>query len=59
MERRKALRGVFDRYKFNASIAEFLAEKLKRSDYFKTEEDIFELIPNQKNNQVFTPDSAS
>jgi hypothetical protein len=52
---RKTFGGVFDRYKFNASIAEFVAEKQKRSDYFKTEEDIFELIPNQKNNQVFTP----
>jgi len=47
--------GVFDRYKFNASIAEFVAEKQKRADYFKSEEDIFELIPNQKNNQIFTP----
>ncbi len=52
---RKTFGGVFDRYKFNASIAEFVAERQKRSDYFKTEEDIFELIPNQKNNQVFTP----
>jgi type II restriction enzyme len=52
---RKTFGGVFDRYKFNASIAEFVAEKQKRSDYFKTEDDIFVLIPNQKNNQVFTP----
>ena len=47
--------GVFHKYKFNASIAEFVAEKHKRADYFKTDEDIFELIPNQKNNQIFTP----
>ncbi len=47
--------GVFDKYKFNASIAEFIAEKNRRSDYFNTNEDIFELIPNQKNNQIFTP----
>lgn len=47
--------GVFNKYKFNASIAEFIAEKKKRADYFKTDEDIFELIPNQKNNQIFTP----
>ena len=47
--------GVFDRYKFNASISEFVAEKQKRADYFNTDEDIFELIPNQKNNQIFTP----
>lgn len=52
---RKTFGGVFDRYKFNASIAEFVAEKNKRSNYFKTESDIFELIPNQKNNQIFTP----
>jgi hypothetical protein len=47
--------GVFHKYKFNASIAEFVAEKQKRADYFNTDEDIFELIPNQKNNQIFTP----
>lgn len=52
---RKTFGGVFDRYKFNASIAEFVAEKKKKSDYFKNDEDIFELIPNQKNNQIFTP----
>ncbi len=52
---RKTFGGVFDRYKFNASIAEFVAEKQKRADYFNTHEDIFELIPNQKNNQIFTP----
>jgi hypothetical protein len=52
---RKTFGGVFDRYKFNASIAEFVAEKQKRSDYFKMDDDIFELIPNQKNNQIFTP----
>lgn len=47
--------GVFHKYKFNASIAEFVSEKKKRANYFKTNEDIFELIPNQKNNQIFTP----
>lgn len=52
---RKHFGGVFDRYKFNASIAEFVSEKNKRADYFQTESDIFELIPNQKNNQIFTP----
>jgi len=52
---RKHFQGVFDTYKFNASIAEFVAEKKQRADYFKTDEDIFELIPNQKNNQIFTP----
>ncbi len=52
---RKHFDGVFHKYKFNASIAEFVAEKHKRADYFMTDEDIFELIPNQKNNQIFTP----
>ncbi len=53
----KTFGGVFDKYRFNASIAEFLAEKVKRANYFDTSitEDIFELIPNQKNNQIFTP----
>lgn len=51
----KTFGGVFDRYRFNASIAEFVAEKQARADYFSTDEDIFELIPNQKNNQIFTP----
>lgn len=52
---RQHFEGVFHKYKFNASIAEFVAEKQKRANYFDTDEDIFELIPNQKNNQIFTP----
>lgn len=52
---RKTFGGVFDRYKFNASIAEFVAEKKERANYFTSNDDIFELIPNQKNNQIFTP----
>jgi len=52
---RKTFSGVFDRYRFNASIAEFMEERRKRANYFETDEDIFELIPNQKNNQIFTP----
>ncbi|MEO6761575.1 MAG: DEAD/DEAH box helicase family protein [Candidatus Saccharimonadales bacterium] len=52
---RKTFGGVFDHYKFNASIAEFVSEKQKRANYFTTDDDIFELIPNQKNNQIFTP----
>lgn len=52
---RQRFEGVFHKYKFNASIAEFVAEKQKRANYFETDEDIFELIPNQKNNQIFTP----
>lgn len=52
---RKNFGGVFDRYRFNASIAEFQAEKVAKANYFENDEDIFELIPNQKNNQIFTP----
>lgn len=52
---RQHFEGVFHKYKFNASIAEFVAEKQNRANYFETDEDIFELIPNQKNNQIFTP----
>ncbi len=52
---RKNFGGVFDRYRFNASIAEFQAEKAAKANYFENDDDIFELIPNQKNNQIFTP----
>lgn len=55
-EVQKYFGGVFDKYRFNASISEFLAEKIKRANYFdeSIKDDIFELIPNQKNNQIFT-----
>lgn len=52
---RKTFKGVFNNYRFNASIAEFRAKKEQLADYFTAEEDIFELIPNQKTNQIFTP----
>lgn len=52
---RKTFQGVFNKYRFNASIAEFRLKKEQLSDYFNAEEDIFELIPNQKTNQIFTP----
>jgi len=52
---RKTFLGVFNKYRFNASIAEFRAKKDQLANYFTTEEDIFELIPNQKTNQIFTP----
>lgn len=52
---RDTFKGVFNKYRFNASIAEFKLKKNQLSDYFKAEEDIFELIPNQKTNQIFTP----
>lgn len=55
---RKTFQGVFNKYRFNASIAEFSAKKEQLSNYFTAEEDIFELIPNQKTNQIFTPNKV-
>lgn len=52
---RKTFQGVFHKYRFNASIAEFKLKKDQLSNYFTAKEDIFELIPNQKTNQIFTP----
>ena len=52
---RKTFQGVFNKYRFNASISEFRSKKDLLADYFTAEEDIFELIPNQKTNQIFTP----
>jgi hypothetical protein len=52
---RKTFQGVFNKYRFNASIAEFRLKKEQLANYFTTNEDIFELIPNQKTNQIFTP----
>lgn len=52
---RKTFHGVFNKYRFNASIAEFRQRKKELADYFTAEEDIFEFIPNQKTNQIFTP----
>ena len=53
--KRKTFHGVFNKYRFNASIAEFKAKKDQLANYFEVEEDIFEYIPNQKTNQIFTP----
>jgi superfamily II DNA or RNA helicase len=53
--KRKTFQGVFNKYRFNASIAEFKLKKELLANYFTAEEDIFELIPNQKTNQIFTP----
>ncbi|WP_426473535.1 Eco57I restriction-modification methylase domain-containing protein [Chryseobacterium balustinum] len=52
---RKFFQGVFNKYRFNASIAEFKLKKDQLANYFTDEEDIFQLIPNQKTNQIFTP----
>jgi type II restriction enzyme len=47
----------FDSGVFDESISEFLRKKEKLADYFdeSLEEDIFDYIPNQKTNQIFTP----
>ncbi len=48
---------LFDPVVFNDSIKEFMRLKDKLSNYFdeKNKEDIFDYIPQQKTNQVFTP----
>ena len=48
---------LFDPVVFNDSIREFLAKKVALADYFdeKNLEDIFDYIPPQKTNQIFTP----
>ncbi len=48
---------LFDPVVFDDSIKEFLALKKKLADYFdeKSVEDIFDYIPPQKTNQIFTP----
>ena len=53
----KHFKGLFEASVFNASIKEFLALKRKLANYFDdtNTEDIFDYIPPQKNNQIFTP----
>ena len=48
---------LFDQVVFDDSVKEFLALKKKLADYFdeKAIEDIFDYIPPQKTNQIFTP----
>ena len=48
---------LFDEVVFNDSIKEFLKKKEELSNYFDEEstEDIFDYIPPQKTNQIFTP----
>lgn len=48
---------LFDTVVFDDSVKEFLALKKKLADYFdeKAIEDIFDYIPPQKTNQIFTP----
>ena len=49
--------GFFDSIVFNDSIKEFLKKKQDLSNYFddNSQEDIFDFIPPQKTNQIFTP----
>lgn len=53
----KHYNGFFDSVVFNDSIKEFLKKKEELSNYFNDEskEDIFDYIPPQKTNQIFTP----
>lgn len=48
---------LFDEVVFNDSIQQFLQLKEKLSDYFNedNDEDIFDYIPPQKTNQIYTP----
>lgn len=48
---------VFDEVVFDEAIQEFLNRKEKLNDYFAdaNDEDIFDYIPPQKTNQIFTP----
>lgn len=48
---------LFNEHVFNDSIKEFLDKKVKLANYFDPEvkRDIFDYIPAQKTNQIFTP----
>ncbi len=47
---------LFNEIVFNESIQEFLKKRKELGNYFEEkEEDIFDYIPNQKTNQIFTP----
>ena len=48
---------LFDEVVFNDSVQEFLNKKQELANYFDEthKEDIFDYIPPQKNNQIFTP----
>ncbi|MFB3224892.1 Eco57I restriction-modification methylase domain-containing protein [Exiguobacterium sp. PHA03] len=53
----KVVHGLFNEVVFNASIQEFLDTKKRLANYFddSLQEDIFDYIPPQKTNQIFTP----
>ena len=54
---KKEFKGFFNAAVFDASIKEFFNKKEELSDYFddSVSEDIFDYIPNQETNQIFTP----
>lgn len=56
----KTYGGLFDEVTFNQSIKEFLDKKQQLANYFdeSKDEDIFDYIPPQKTNQIFTPKSV-
>lgn len=56
----KRVPGLFNEVVFNASIQEFMNTKNRLANYFdeSIEEDIFDFIPSQKTNQIFTPKSV-
>ena len=51
---------LFDEVVFNDSVKEFMARKDKLSNYFDEDkdEDIFDYIPPQQTNQIYTPKNA-
>lgn len=53
----KTFKGLFNKSVFNASIEEFFNKKEELSNYFdkSIEEDIFDYIPPQETNQIYTP----
>ncbi len=53
----KIVKGLFNDLVFDAAIAEFFKQKARLADYLNPEndEDIFDYIPPQKTNQIFTP----
>lgn len=53
----KKVPGLFNEFVFNASIREFMDTKDRLANYFdeSLKEDIFDYIPPQKTNQIFTP----
>lgn len=56
----KRVPGLFNEVVFNASIQEFFRTKKRLANYFdeSLKEDIFDYIPPQKTNQIFTPRSV-